>query len=177
MTTKVKPMRSLLVMIWLSLCTLALAKPISDKYGFYSVPAPDDWGIGSDPLGLNIPGSAWVNSKDKKSVIGVATLPANTPEEQKMPVEVVGQAMNDQLTAKGFRCTMTATMVSGQPSCVVQGVNKLNQRIAIVVTRRANALAMFFYLTASSTSTDAYGAMLKTLVDGFTWAKAKPATK
>lgn len=163
-------MRLLVIVLLFTLTTLAWARPVTDKYMRYSVPAPDDWGSCADPLGLNVPGSAWFSSQDGKNVIGVSTLPANTPEEQKMPLEVVAEALSGQLKAKGFRCTLTPGLVAGQPGCLAQGVNKLKQRIAIIVTRKGNALAITYYLTAGST--EAYSAMLKSLVDGLTWAKA-----
>lgn len=151
----------------------AWARPVTDQYKFYSVPAPDDWGTGSDPLGLGIPGSSWYSSKDGRNVVGVSTLPVKTKEEASMPLDMVAGAMNDQLAAKGFRCQMSGLMVGGEQACLVQGVNKMNQRIAIIVTRRANAVAMVYYLTASST--EVYSEQLKKLVDGFKWAR--PSTK
>lgn len=164
-------------MIWLGLGGLAVAKPLFDQYGFFAVQAPDDWVTCTDPLGLKLPGSVWLSNKERKSVMGVATMPANSPEEKKVAVEAICTAMNDQLTSKGFRCSMAPTPVAGQPGGAVQGVNKRNQRVAIVVTRRDSAVAIVTYLVDGSVSTQTYGANLKALVDGFQWAKAKPPAK
>lgn len=172
---KPKPMRALFLITWLALGAVAMAKPLFDQYGFFAVEAPDDWRPGSDPLGLNLAGSVWLTNKERKSVMGVATLPANSPEEKKVAVGMVGSALNDQLVSKGFHCSMSPLTVAGEPGGVIQGVNKAHERIAVVVTRRDSAVAITFYIVDSSVSTETYGANLKGLVDGFRWAKAKPA--
>lgn len=176
-TDKDGRMRLLLLVTWLALCSVAPAKPLFDQYGFFAVQAPDDWVPSRDPLGLKLPGSVWMSSKDRKSVRGVATMPANSDEEKKVAVEMIGTAISEQLTRKGFRCTVAPTTVAGQPGEALQGVNKLNQRVAAVVTRRDSVVAIFFYVVDSSVKTDAYTANLKGMVDGFEWAKAKPAGK
>lgn len=174
---KVISMRGFLIIAWLALGTVGFAKPLFDQYRFFGVQAPEDWGPGTDPLGLKLPGSAWVTNKERKSVMGVATMPANTPEEKKIAVEMISSALSEQLTRKGFRCNLVPTTVAGQVGGIVQGVNKLNQRAAVVVTRYDSAVAIVFYIVDASVSTEAYGANLKGLVDSFRWAKVKPGTK
>ena len=154
-----------------------MAKPLFDQYGFFAVEAPGDWGPGSDPLGLKLPGSVWLTSKDRKSLMGVATMPANSAKEKKVAVEMIGSALNGQLTSKGFRCSMAPAPVGGEPGGVIQGVNKLNQRVAIVITRRDSVVPIIFYIVDASVNTDAYSANLKALMDGFQWAKPKSTTK